>query len=108
MCKGQRILYLLLGGVVQVTNTGKYFPSARASQSFKEPQTAPNRMGHMATLLRPWEVQRKTEMRQISPLPKVVSVSQISIKRQLQFLWHLTLPNSLAGDRRTTIDYGSS
>lgn len=51
MCKGQIILYLLLGGGIQVTNTGKYFPSARASQSFKEPQTAPNRMGQMATLL---------------------------------------------------------
>lgn len=68
MCKGQRILYLLLGGVVQVTNTEKYFPSATASQSFKEPQTAPNRMGQMAWL-RPWEVQGKTDRNKANQAP---------------------------------------
>lgn len=35
--------------MLQVTNTGNYFPRATASLSFKQPQTAPNRMSQMAT-----------------------------------------------------------
>lgn len=35
--------------MLQVTNTGNYFLRATASQSFKQPQTAPNRMSQMAT-----------------------------------------------------------
>lgn len=112
MCKAQSILYLSLGGLIsekcclksfQLQTQGNIsqgqWPASPLSSHNCSKQNGPN--GHLVTSLGSSgeEIQK---IMQISPLAKAVSVSQISVKRQLQFLWHLILPKSLADDRRTT------
>lgn len=96
MCKAQSILYLLLGGLTFVKRFMKSF-KLQTQGNISQGQQPASPLKSCKLLQKEWAKQplsyvlgkirgRQIERRQISSLAKAESVSQNSIKRQLQFL----------------------
>lgn len=96
MSKAQSILYQLLGGLTSVKRFMKSF-KLQAQGNISQGQQPARPLKSCRLLQMEWVKQplsyvpgevteRQIERRQIGPLAKAESVSQNSIKRQLQFL----------------------